>query len=81
MAKKIEESTHGLDNFISELSGVGGEVVEKIMVLADKHDINRDDAIRFFAMIFEMLSANCTFKAYTPRQDNAEHQTREGETE
>ena len=56
------------DNFtdaaFADFDGIVRETVNKLIKCADKHNIDRDDFIKYFAAIFNTMAEISTFKYY-----------------
>lgn len=67
MSKKQNKVTHasGLtDAKFDDFNDIVGDVIDKLITIADKHNIERDDAMKYFATMFGAMLGVATFKYY-----------------
>lgn len=58
-----------LRNFLDETPSVGTDLVKKIIEVADKHNVDRDYAIRVFLDYFAEIIKYSTFKYLKLEED------------
>lgn len=54
------------DAYIDEFTPLVVETLNKIISLADKHNIDRDNAVEHFATIFKTMQEISTFAGFKP---------------
>lgn len=50
------------DDYINDISGVMNTVIDKIIAVADKHNVDRDNAIQHFSQLFGAMASLSTFQ-------------------
>lgn len=55
--------------YLKELSEISSETTEKIIAVADKYKINRDETMQRFALIFQILVGSGTFEYWEKEGD------------
>lgn len=46
---------------VDDMSEIYPDVINQLVALADKHNVNRDDLIKYFAKMFSVMSEISTF--------------------
>ena len=60
--KFLNEQEH--DHYMNEISNVMGDLIDKVLFIADKHNINRDNAMQHFSTILSLTVQVSTFEYY-----------------
>lgn len=68
----LNEEEHNA--YIEDFSPLVSEVIEKVVFIADKHNVDRDNAVQHFATIFKAMSEISTFQNWgEPKNPADEH--------
>lgn len=59
-----EHATGLTDMEFDDFNKIVGETIDRLVECADKHNINRDDFVRYFATIFVAMAEISTFEQY-----------------
>ncbi len=62
MSTELSQAEH--NEVVEEISKIFPTVINQLVVLADKHNIERDDIVKEFAKIFFAMSEISTFKSW-----------------
>lgn len=52
------------DAFISDTAEITTDLIHKLVEMADKHNVDRDNAVQYFASMFKMMVEISTFENY-----------------
>lgn len=52
------------DAFISDTAEITTDLLHKLVEMADKHNVDRDNAVQYFASMFKMMVEISTFENY-----------------
>lgn len=50
--------------YMKEFSKIVNSVIEKVLAIADKHNVDRDDAMKHFSTIFSIMVQISTFEHF-----------------
>lgn len=58
----LNEEEHAA--YMEDFTGVVKDVIQKVIFIADKHNIDRDNAVQHFSTIFKVMSEVSTFQNF-----------------
>lgn len=58
----LNEQEHAA--YMKEFSKIVNSVIEKVIAIADKHNVDRDDAMKHFSTIFSTMVQISTFEHF-----------------
>lgn len=58
------------DAYMDDFSGVVTDVIGKVLAIADKHNVDRDNAMQHFSTIFSAMIQISTFKHFGEGEKN-----------
>ena len=53
-----------IDKIIDDCCEIASDTIDKVVSLADKYDVDKDDLIEHFSNLFSIMAEICTFKEY-----------------
>lgn len=53
-----------MNDLFTDMQEIFCEVIDKLVAVADKHNYDRDDVMKKFAVLFDVLAEVTTFREY-----------------
>lgn len=61
------------DAFISDTATITTDLLHKLVKMADKHNVDRDNAVQYFASMFKTMAEISTFENYGKGETADDH--------